>query len=176
LTKCVCAGEASPDATRSLFRQATGIEIVDGIGSTEMIHIFISHAPEKARRGATGYAVPGYRATVLDDEGKACRAGTVGRLAVKGPTGCRYLADERQPARPGARAAADGLREKQHRAVQVSARGGVRRRLAAHRDRQAAALQAEAMTMQILQPPGWARPKGFSNGISCQGRLVFIGG
>src|SRR5216117_4149193 len=96
LKKCVSAGEALPDATRSLFRQATGIEIIDGIGSTEMIHIFISHTPEKARRGATGYAVPGYRATVLDDEGKACPAGTVGRLAVKGPTGCRYLADERQ--------------------------------------------------------------------------------
>src|SRR3989442_12485119 len=96
LKKCVSAGEALPDATRSLFRQATGIEIIDGIGSTEMIHIFISHAPEKARRGATGYAVPGYRATVLDDEGKACPSGTVGRLAVKGPTGCRYLADERQ--------------------------------------------------------------------------------
>jgi len=96
LKKCVSAGEALPDATRSLFRQATGIEIIDGIGSTEMIHIFISHAPEKARRGATGYPVPGYRATVLDDEGKACPAGTVGRLAVKGPTGCRYLADERQ--------------------------------------------------------------------------------
>ena len=96
LKKCVSAGEALPDATRSLFRQATGIEIVDGIGSTEMIHIFISHAPEKARRGATGYAVPGYRATVLDDDGKACPPGTVGRLAVKGPTGCRYLADERQ--------------------------------------------------------------------------------
>ncbi len=96
LKKCVSAGEALPDATRSLFRQATGIEIIDGIGSTEMIHIFISHTPEKTRRGATGYAVPGYRATVLDDEGKACPAGTVGRLAVKGPTGCRYLADERQ--------------------------------------------------------------------------------
>ena len=96
LKKCVSAGEALPDATRSLFRQATGIEIIDGIGSTEMIHIFISHTPEKARRGATGYALPGYRATVLDDEGKACPAGTVGRLAVKGPTGCRYLADERQ--------------------------------------------------------------------------------
>ena len=96
LKKCVSAGEALPDATRSLFRQATGIEIIDGIGSTEMIHIFISHTPEKARRGATGYAVPGYQATVLDDEGKACPAGTVGRLAVKGPTGCRYLADERQ--------------------------------------------------------------------------------
>ena len=96
LKKCVSAGEALPDATRQLFRQATGIEIIDGIGSTEMIHIFISHTPEKARRGATGYAVPGYRAAVLDEEGRACPPGAIGRLAVKGPTGCRYLADERQ--------------------------------------------------------------------------------
>ena len=96
LTKCVSAGEALPDATRQLFRQATGIEIIDGIGSTEMIHIFISHTPETVRRGATGYAIPGYRAAVLDDEGHACSPGAVGRLAVKGPTGCRYLADARQ--------------------------------------------------------------------------------
>jgi 2-aminobenzoate-CoA ligase len=96
LRKCVSAGEALPDPTRQLFKQATGIEIIDGIGSTEMIHIFISHTPERVRRGATGYAIPGYRATVLDDEGNPCRPGVVGRLAVKGPTGCRYLADERQ--------------------------------------------------------------------------------
>ena len=96
LKKCVSAGEALPDATRQLFRQATGIEIIDGIGSTEMIHIFISHTPEKVRRGATGYAIPGYRAAVLDDEDRACAPGAIGRLAVKGPTGCRYLADERQ--------------------------------------------------------------------------------
>src|SRR5688500_19615829 len=96
LKKCVSAGEALPDATRQLFKEATGIEIIDGIGSTEMIHIFISHTPERVRRGATGYAIPGYRATVLDEEGKPCKIGEVGRLAVKGPTGCRYLADERQ--------------------------------------------------------------------------------
>jgi 2-aminobenzoate-CoA ligase len=96
LKKCVSAGEALPDATRQLFKQATGIEIIDGIGSTEMIHIFISHTPERVRRGATGYAIPGYKATVLDEEGNICRPGVVGRLAVKGPTGCRYLADERQ--------------------------------------------------------------------------------
>jgi 2-aminobenzoate-CoA ligase len=96
LKKCVSAGEALPDATRQLFKEATGIEIIDGIGSTEMIHIFISHAPERVRRGATGYAIPGYRATVLDEEGKACKIDEVGRLAVKGPTGCRYLADARQ--------------------------------------------------------------------------------
>jgi 2-aminobenzoate-CoA ligase len=96
LRLCVSAGEALPDATRQLFKQATGIEIVDGIGATEMIHIFISHTPQKVRRGATGYAIPGYQATVLDENGRPCAPGVVGRLAVKGPTGCRYLADERQ--------------------------------------------------------------------------------
>jgi 2-aminobenzoate-CoA ligase len=96
LRKCVSAGEALPDATRQLFKQATGIEIIDGIGSTEMIHIFISHTPEQVRRGATGYAIPGYQATVLGEDGRPCAPGVVGRLAVKGPTGCRYLADERQ--------------------------------------------------------------------------------
>jgi 2-aminobenzoate-CoA ligase len=96
LRKCVSAGEALPDPTRQLFKQATGIEIIDGIGSTEMIHIFISHTPERVRRGATGYAIPGYRAAVLDEDGKPCAPGQIGRLAVKGPTGCRYLADERQ--------------------------------------------------------------------------------
>ena len=96
LEKCVSAGEALPDATRELFRRATAIEIIDGIGATEMIHIFISHTPEAVRRGATGKAIPGYRATVLDEDGNPCAPGVVGRLAVKGPTGCRYLADERQ--------------------------------------------------------------------------------
>ena len=96
LKKCVSAGEALPDPTRQLFKQASGIEIIDGIGSTEMIHIFISHTPERVRRGATGYAIPGYHATVIDADGRACPPGKIGRLAVKGPTGCRYLADERQ--------------------------------------------------------------------------------
>jgi 2-aminobenzoate-CoA ligase len=96
LKKCVSAGEALPDATRQMFKEATGIDIIDGIGSTEMIHIFISHAPEQVRRGATGYAIPGYQATVLDEEGRPCAPGKVGRLAVKGPTGCKYLADDRQ--------------------------------------------------------------------------------
>jgi 2-aminobenzoate-CoA ligase len=96
LKKCVSAGEALPDATRQQWKQASGIEIIDGIGATEMIHIFISHTPEKARRGATGYAIPGYRACIVDDAGNPLPPGHVGRLAVKGPTGCRYLADERQ--------------------------------------------------------------------------------
>jgi len=96
LKKCVSAGEALPDTTRQLWKQASGIEIIDGIGATEMIHIFLSHTPEKVRRGATGYAIPGYQACVVDDDGNPLPAGQVGRLAVKGPTGCRYLADERQ--------------------------------------------------------------------------------
>jgi len=96
LRKCVSAGEALPDATRQVFRQATGIELLDGLGSTEMIHIFVSHTAERVRPGATGYAIPGYRATVLDDDGNPCPPGVVGRLAVKGPTGCKYLADDRQ--------------------------------------------------------------------------------
>jgi 2-aminobenzoate-CoA ligase len=96
LRKCISAGEALPDPTRQVFREATGIEIIDGIGSTEMIHIFIAHTEDKVRRGATGYAIPGYEATVLDEEGRPCKPGVVGKLAVKGPTGCRYLADDRQ--------------------------------------------------------------------------------
>ena len=96
LRKCVSAGEALPAATRQLWREASGIEIIDGIGSTELLHIFISHDEAHARPGATGTAVPGYVACVLDDAGKPLAAGQVGRLAVKGPTGCLYLADERQ--------------------------------------------------------------------------------
>ena len=96
LKYCVSAGEALSDATRQLFKQATGIEIIDGLGSTEMIHIFISHTIESVRRGATGQAVPGYKAIVLDDAGNPCPPNVVGKLAVKGPTGCRYLADARQ--------------------------------------------------------------------------------
>ena len=96
LRKCVSAGEALPAATRKLWKDATGIDIIDGIGSTEMFHIFISHRDDDVRPGATGKPVPGYRACVLDDEGRALPRGQVGRLAVKGPTGCKYLDDPRQ--------------------------------------------------------------------------------
>ena len=96
LRKCVAAGEALPAATRALWREATGIEIIDGIGATEMFHIFISADEVHARPGATGIAVPGYRARVVDDAGNTVPAGTIGRLAVQGPTGCRYLDDPRQ--------------------------------------------------------------------------------
>jgi 2-aminobenzoate-CoA ligase len=96
LRKCVSAGEALPAATRKLWHDATGIQIIDGIGSTELLHIFISATEEQARGGATGYAVPGYEACVLDDNGQPLPPGQVGRLAVRGPTGCKYLADGRQ--------------------------------------------------------------------------------
>ncbi len=98
LRKCVSAGEALPAATRLQWRQATGIEIIDGIGSTELFHIFISADEQQAKPGATGLPVPGYRAVVLGDDGQELPRGQVGRLAVKGPTGCKYLDDPRQAA------------------------------------------------------------------------------
>ena len=98
LRKCVSAGEALPAATRALWQDSTGITIIDGIGSTEMLHIFISADEAHARPGATGLPVPGYRACVLGDDGQPLPPGQVGRLAVKGPTGCKYLDDERQAA------------------------------------------------------------------------------
>ncbi len=96
LRKCVSAGEALPASTRALWKEATGIELIDGIGATEMLHIFISHDESNARPGATGKPVPGYRAKVVDNQGNEVPPGTVGKLAVQGPTGCRYLADARQ--------------------------------------------------------------------------------
>lgn len=96
LQKSVSAGEALPDATRSLWKAATGIEMIDGIGGTEMMHVYVSSPPDKARRGAIGQVVPGYTALVVDDQFLPVKAGHIGRLAVKGPTGCRYLNDERQ--------------------------------------------------------------------------------
>jgi 2-aminobenzoate-CoA ligase len=96
LRKCVSAGEVLPAATRTLWREATGVEMIDGIGATEMLHIFISADESDARSGATGKAVPGYRAKIVDDAGRKLPPGTIGRLAVQGPTGCRYLDDPRQ--------------------------------------------------------------------------------
>ena len=96
LRTCVSAGEGLPDATRQLWKEATGIEMTDGIGATEMFHIFISAAPADVRRGAIGRVVPGYTAKVVDDAGLEVPRGTIGKLAVIGPTGCRYLDDARQ--------------------------------------------------------------------------------
>ena len=96
LRLCVSAGERLPDTTRQLWKVATGIEIIDGIGATEMFHIFISSIGEGVRKGAIGKVVPGYTAWVVNENGEELPRGTVGTLAVIGPTGCRYLDDPRQ--------------------------------------------------------------------------------
>jgi 2-aminobenzoate-CoA ligase len=99
LRQCVSAGETLPLTTFEAWQRATGLRIIDGIGATEMLHIFISAAGDEIRPGATGRAVPGYEACVLDEGGREAPRGSVGRLAVRGPTGCRYLDDpERQQA------------------------------------------------------------------------------
>jgi 2-aminobenzoate-CoA ligase len=96
LRKCVSAGEALPKSTFDAWHAATGLKIMDGIGATEMLHIFIGSPEEDIRPGATGRPVPGYEAKVIDESGREVPPGTIGRLAARGPTGCRYLADERQ--------------------------------------------------------------------------------
>ena len=96
LKKGVSAGEALPLATRTLVKEVFGLDLIDGIGATEMLHIFISAAGAEIRPGATGRPVPGFRATILDEEGAELPPGQVGQLAVKGPLGCRYLDDVRQ--------------------------------------------------------------------------------
>jgi 2-aminobenzoate-CoA ligase len=95
LRYCISAGEHLPESTWQAWKERTGIAITDGIGSTEMMHIFVSAAGDDIRPGSTGKAVPGYTATLLDANGNPLDEG-VGRLAIKGPTGCRYLDDPRQ--------------------------------------------------------------------------------
>jgi 2-aminobenzoate-CoA ligase len=94
LRKCVSAGETLPAATFNAWEQATGIRLMDGIGSTEMLHMFIGSPAAEAKPGSTGRVVPGFKARVVDEDGREVPRGTVGRLAVTGPTGCRYLDDE----------------------------------------------------------------------------------
>ncbi len=97
LTKCISAGETLPLPTFEGWRQATGLKIVDGLGSTEMLHMFVSAAGDGIKPGTTGKAVPGYEARVVDGDGNPLPPGEPGNLAVRGPTGCRYLANpERQ--------------------------------------------------------------------------------
>ncbi len=95
---CISAGEALPDATRQLWREACGLEMLDGIGATEMFHIFISSPLTDVKPGSLGKAVPGYEVKVLDPQGQELPRGHIGRLAVRGATGCKYLDDERQRA------------------------------------------------------------------------------
>jgi 2-aminobenzoate-CoA ligase len=96
LRRCVSAGETLPKPTFEAWRAATGLTIMDGIGATEMLHIFIGAPEDNVRAGATGLPVPGYEAKLIDENGQNLPRGSTGRLAVRGPTGCRYLADPRQ--------------------------------------------------------------------------------
>ncbi|MBF9071017.1 AMP-binding protein [Streptacidiphilus fuscans] len=99
LRRCVSAGENLPAATWQAWYDRTGLPLINGIGATEMLHIFISAADGDARPGVTGVAVPGFRAHVVDPAtGAEVPDGTPGLLAVQGPTGCRYLDDPRQHA------------------------------------------------------------------------------
>lgn len=92
----VSAGEHLPEQTWNQLHEQIGLKIINGLGSTEMLHIFVSAAGDDIRPGSTGRAVPGFEVAVIDDEGRPVPAGTIGRLAVVGPLGCKYLADERQ--------------------------------------------------------------------------------
>ncbi|MFG2340125.1 AMP-binding protein [Streptomyces yangpuensis] len=96
LRRCVSAGENLPAATWRAWHERTGLRIVNGIGATELLHIFISAADEDIRPGTTGRVVPGWEARVVDRAGRAVTDGEPGLLAVRGPVGCRYLADPRQ--------------------------------------------------------------------------------
>jgi len=96
LRTCVSAGETLPKAVWEEWHAKTGLKILDGIGSTELLHIFVGSPKAAVRAGATGQAVPGYVAEIHDDDGYPMPDGEIGRLAVKGPTGCKYLQDERQ--------------------------------------------------------------------------------
>ena len=96
LRQGISAGETLPKATWEAFHEATGIRLIDGLGTTEMLHIFVSASPENMRPGFTGKAIPGYQARVTDADGTELAPGTPGFLAVKGPTGCRYMDDPRQ--------------------------------------------------------------------------------
>jgi 2-aminobenzoate-CoA ligase len=96
LRVCVSAGETLPAGVSDAWFERTGVRIIDGIGSTEMLHIFIASRPEDAKAGSTGTAVPGYEARIVDDAMNTLAPGEIGRLAVRGPTGCRYLDDPRQ--------------------------------------------------------------------------------
>ena len=92
----VSAGETLPAPVFDEWVRKTGKPILDGIGATEMLHIFISNRIDDMAPGTTGKPVAGYQARIVDDDMNELPRGIVGRLAVRGPTGCRYLADKRQ--------------------------------------------------------------------------------
>jgi 2-aminobenzoate-CoA ligase len=96
LRRCLAGGEPMHEQMRAAFKHATGLDIIGGIGATELLGLFVSADPAANRPGTVGRVVPGYRIITVDDDGNPLPRGQVGRLAVKGPTGCLYLADDRQ--------------------------------------------------------------------------------
>ena len=96
LSRPVSTGEALPPPVLEAWQRATGVKLMDGIGATELLHVFVGTGVDQARPGLAGLAVPGYRVAVLDEAGREAPSGRPGRLAVQGPTFCRYLADDRQ--------------------------------------------------------------------------------
>ena len=257
---CVSAGEPLPATVAEQWFEATGVRIVDGIGSTEMLHIFIAARAQHGKFGSVGTPVPGYEAMVVDAEMRPLPPGTVGRLAVRGPTGCRYLDDERQTeyvvggwnvtgdafrvdddgyfffearnddlivssgynispfevetallehaAVAECAVVADPDEERGHvvKAYVVLAEGAagdgalvralqdhVKERIAPYKyprriefldalprtptgKVQRSVLREREGLMEVLQPPGWPRPRGYANGIAAEGRIVFVAG
>jgi 4-hydroxybenzoate-CoA ligase len=99
LRLCVSAGEALPEDVGRRWRAKTGVDIIDGIGSTEMLHIFISNRPDKLRYGSSGLPVPGYEARLLDDEGAPVPVGEIGELVVAGPSAAEGYWNQREKSR-----------------------------------------------------------------------------
>jgi benzoate-CoA ligase len=96
---CVSAGEALPPQISKSFKEKTGVEIYDGIGSTEMLHIFLSNRPGDLRYGTTGKAVPGYELRLVDEQGNDVKQGELGELLIKGPTAANLYWNNRAKSR-----------------------------------------------------------------------------
>ena len=99
LRQCVSAGEALPAQIAKTWKERTGVEILDGIGSTEMLHIFLSNRPSDLRYGTTGKAVPGYELRLVDEQGGVVKRGELGELQISGPTGAAYYWNNRDKSR-----------------------------------------------------------------------------
>ena len=94
LRTCISAGEALPPQIAKSFKEKTGIDILDGIGSTEMLHIFLSNRPGDLRYGTTGKAVPGYELRLVDEQGNDVKQGELGELLIKGPTAAQPVLEQ----------------------------------------------------------------------------------
>src|SRR5690348_17512696 len=95
----ICAGSASPAQIAKSWKEKTGVEILDGIGSTEMLHIFLSNRPDDLRYGTTGKPVPGYELRLVDERGDPVKRGEMGELQISGPTSAAYYWNNREKSR-----------------------------------------------------------------------------